>query len=126
MDAVLEAFSSLAPKTEVYSVYILLHAHSIHRLTHTLLTAYDTGHTSLLLTLQGTVPVTFRGATYHIPLALWLPRAYPREPPIAYVTPTSTMLVRPGGGVDVSGRIEGAPYLIAWLKKWEVSRRYSS
>lgn len=56
---------------------------------------------------------------YNIPMALWIPRAYPREPPVAYVTPTSDMLVRKGVNVDVSGRVGGV-YLQQWERKWEV------
>lgn len=92
--------SSLAPRTEVFT--------------------HDTGHSALLLQLRGTLPVVFRGATYHIPVAIWLPRAYPREPPMVFVEPTSTMLVRQGPDVELSGRVKGV-YLKQWERKWEVS-----
>lgn len=98
VDRTLLAVSSLAPKTEVYT--------------------YDDGRTQLLLVLTGTIPINFRSATYNIPMALWVPRPYPREPPLAYVTPTNDMLVRKGKHVDLSGRVGGA-YLEQWQRKWE-------
>ncbi|PWN92851.1 UEV-domain-containing protein [Acaromyces ingoldii] len=100
VDRTLMAVSSLSPKTEVYT--------------------YDDGRTQLLLVLEGTIPVGYRGATYNIPVAYWIPRMYPREAPIAYVTPTADMLVRKGKHVDVSGKV-GGPYLERWEKKWEAS-----
>jgi ESCRT-I complex subunit TSG101 len=85
----------------------------------TLLTAYDDGRTQLLLCVHGLLPITYRQASYHIPIAIWLTRHYPREPPLAFVVPTSDMLVRPSKYVDVSGlcRIE---YILNWEKKYEV------
>lgn len=81
--------------------------------------AYDDGRTQLLLCLHGLLPISFRGASYNIPIAVWLPREYPRNPPIAYVVPTSDMLVRAGPDVDVSGRCSGQ-YLHNWERKSEV------
>lgn len=74
----------------------------------------------LLLTLQGTIPISFRGATYNIPVAYWIPHAYPREAPIAYVVPAANMLVRQSQDVDLSGLIK-TDFLRAWTRKWEVS-----
>lgn len=82
--------------------------------------AYDDGRTQLLIQLKGTIAIQFRNNTYNIPIEIWIQRAYPREPPIVYVTPTSDMLVRKGKHVDVSGKVEGG-YLEAWSRKWEVS-----
>lgn len=75
----------------------------------------------LLLTLQGTIPITFRGATYNIPIAYWLPHEYPREAPIAYVVPATNMLVRQSKSVELSGLIKDDS-LQAWSRKWEVCR----
>ena len=44
---------------------------------------------------------------------------YPRQPPIAYVVPTSDMLVRPSPSVDVSGRC-AIGYISNWARKHEV------
>lgn len=98
VDRTLIANSSLSPKTEVYT--------------------YDDGRSQLLLVLTGTVPMQYRSATYNIPVAFWIPRSYPKQHPLAYVTPTNDMLVRKGRHVDLSGRI-GGEYLERWQRKWE-------
>ena len=73
-----------------------------------------------MLCLHGLLPISYRGAAYNIPIALWIIRDYPRQPPIAYVVPTSDMLVRPSKHVDVSGRCE-IDYIANWARKSEVS-----
>ncbi|TFY59340.1 hypothetical protein EVG20_g7825, partial [Dentipellis fragilis] len=82
-------------------------------------TAYDDGRTQLLLLVHGLLPITYRQASYHIPIAIWLTRDYPKEPPIAYVVPTADMLVKPGKYMDVSGR-SSMEYLQNWARKSEV------
>ncbi|KAI0306370.1 UEV domain-containing protein [Multifurca ochricompacta] len=98
VDSTLSLYTTLRPKTDVYT--------------------YDDGRTQLLLCVHGLLPITYRQASYHIPIALWLTRQYPREPPLAFVVPTSDMLVRPSKSIDVSGlcRIE---YILNWEKKYE-------
>ncbi|KAK0536433.1 Suppressor protein stp22 of temperature-sensitive alpha-factor receptor and arginine permease [Tilletia horrida] len=98
VDRVLLAFSSLSPRTEVYT--------------------HDDGRSQLLLELAGTVPIDYKRATYHIPVSFWIPHGYPREAPIVYVTPTQTMLVRKGKHVDPNGRVSVA-YLDTWARKPE-------
>ncbi|KAI0362005.1 UEV-domain-containing protein [Trametes cingulata] len=93
-DAVLARHPTIRPKTDVYT--------------------YDDGRTQLLLCLHGLLPISFRGASYNIPIAVWIPREYPRSPPIAYVVPTSDMLVRAGSDMDPSGRC-----LIEYVRNWE-------
>ncbi|OSD01595.1 UEV-domain-containing protein [Trametes coccinea BRFM310] len=93
-DAALTRHPTIRPKTDVYT--------------------YDDGRTQLLLCLHGLLPISFRGASYNIPVAVWIPREYPRNPPLAYVVPTSDMLVRPGPDMDTSGRC-----LIEYLRNWE-------
>ncbi|KAF8654233.1 hypothetical protein AX16_003756 [Volvariella volvacea WC 439] len=92
------AFPTVRPKSDIYT--------------------YDDGRTQLLLCLHGLLPITFRSATYNIPIALWITRDYPREPPIVYVVPTGDMLVRPSRHVDVSGRCT-IEYMHNWLRKSE-------
>lgn len=87
---------------------------SLHR------AAYDDGRTQLLLCLHGLLPIAYRGASYHIPIAVWITREYPRLPPIAYVVPTSDMLVRASKFMDVSGKCQ-IEYLQNWERKSEVS-----
>ncbi|KAF2203234.1 UEV-domain-containing protein [Delitschia confertaspora ATCC 74209] len=96
----LSNYLSLSPRTEVYT--------------------YENGASALLLVLSGTLPVVFRGATYGFPVAIWVPHAYPREPPIIYVTPSPDMLVRPGQHVSGDGRVYH-PYLAQWGKYWDKS-----
>ncbi|KAH9854147.1 UEV-domain-containing protein [Lenzites betulinus] len=96
-DAVLLRHPTIRPKTDVYT--------------------YDDGRTQLLLCLHGLLPISFRGASYNIPIAVWVPREYPRTPPLAYVVPTSDMLIRAAPDMDISGRC-----LIDYVRNWE--RKY--
>jgi len=96
----LSHYSSLSPRTDVYT--------------------YEHGKSALLLHLSGTLPVVFRGTTYRFPIALWVPHAYPQEPPLIYVTPTEGMIVRPGQHVDPQGKVYH-PYLVGWAEFWDKS-----
>jgi len=82
--------------------------------------AYDSGQTHLLLQLHGTIPITYRSQTYHIPIIVWFPLEYPRRPPIAYVNPTKDMLIRKSKEVEPSGKV-GGDMIEMWERKWEVS-----
>lgn len=83
--------------------------------------AFDNGTSALLLHLAGTLPAVFRGATYRFPISIYVPHAYPREAPLVYVTPTESMMVRPGQHVDPQGQVYH-PYLAGWSTFWDVSR----
>ncbi|KAH8099475.1 UEV domain-containing protein [Cristinia sonorae] len=98
VDAALSRFTTIRPKTDIYT--------------------YDDGRTQLLLCLHGLLPITYRGTPYHIPIDVWITREYPRIPPIAYVVPTSDMLVRAGKFMEVSGRCQ-MDYLRNWERKSE-------
>ncbi|PKY38505.1 UEV-domain-containing protein [Rhizophagus irregularis] len=93
VDATLAVFKALIPKTDIY--------------------AHDDGTVEVLLCLYGTIPITFRSTPYNIPVAFWIPTDYPMVPPIAFVVPTSNMLVKKSQHVDVSGRCSH-PYLEHW------------
>ncbi|KEY68254.1 hypothetical protein S7711_04785 [Stachybotrys chartarum IBT 7711] len=82
--------------------------------------AFANGTSALLLHITGTLPVPFRGNTYRFPISVWVPYAYPREPPLVYVIPTQTMTVRPGQHVDPQGQIYH-PYLVGWADYWDKS-----
>ncbi|KAM0470917.1 hypothetical protein ACHAPX_009671 [Trichoderma viride] len=97
---VLARYPTLAPRTDVYT--------------------YPNGASSLLVHLTGTIPTLFRGNTYRFPVSIWVPHAYPREAPLAYVTPTETMMVRPGQHVDPQGQVYH-PYLAGWGDFWDKS-----
>ena len=45
-----------------------------------------------LIKFKGTIPVHYKGSKYNIPIELWVTERYPREPPMAFVVPTSTMV----------------------------------
>ncbi|KAL8942913.1 MAG: hypothetical protein Q9216_001388 [Gyalolechia sp. 2 TL-2023] len=74
---------------------------------------FENGRSALLLNISGTLPVTFRGATYMFPISLWIPQEYPRAAPIVFVTPVKNMAVRAGQYVSVEGRVYH-PYLAGW------------
>ncbi|KZF23615.1 UEV-domain-containing protein [Xylona heveae TC161] len=96
----LSSYSSLSPRTDVYT--------------------YENGASALLLLVSGTLPVTFRGAVYRFPISLWIPHAYPRQSPIAYVTAAPGMIIRPGQYISAEGRIYH-PYLAQWEGMWDRS-----
>ncbi|KAK5662293.1 hypothetical protein OQA88_8199 [Cercophora sp. LCS_1] len=96
----LSQYPSLSPRTDVHT--------------------FPSGASALLLHLSGTIPVVFRGTTYRFPISLWVPHAYPREAPLVYVTPTETMMVRPGQHVDPQGQVYH-PYLVGWSTFWDKS-----
>lgn len=100
--SLLDGYPSLSPRTDLY--------------------ISNVGQSSLLLQLYGTLPIQYRNATYNIPVQIWVTRAYPREPPIAFVTPTSTMLVRKTEDVELDGEVQ-TEYAKQWARKWEVSGR---
>ncbi|XP_026123749.1 tumor susceptibility gene 101 protein-like [Carassius auratus] len=74
---------------------------------------FNDGSTKELLSLTGTVPVSFRGNVYNIPICLWFLDTYPYNPPICFVKPTSAMMIKTGKHVDANGKIY-LPYLHEW------------
>lgn len=97
-------------------------AHGTRSLENRILTAllaFSNGTSALLLHLSGTIPVNFRGNTYRFPLSIWVPHAYPRKPPLIYVTPTENMMIRPGQHIDPQGQVYH-PYLVGWAEFWDV------
>jgi ESCRT-I complex subunit TSG101 len=90
------------------------------RILYSIKTAHDNGQVQLLLCLYGTIPVSYRGATYNIPVAVWITPSYPKHPPIVYVTPTPNMLVKMGKHVDLAGKVYH-PMLATWHTRPDVS-----
>ncbi|XP_042302597.1 tumor susceptibility gene 101 protein isoform X1 [Sceloporus undulatus] len=74
---------------------------------------FNDGSSRELMSLTGTIPVSYRGNTYNIPICLWLLDTYPFNPPICFVKPTSTMTIKTGKHVDANGKIY-LPYLHEW------------
>ncbi|KAG6868378.1 hypothetical protein C0993_004024 [Termitomyces sp. T159_Od127] len=94
IDLLLPRYNTLRPKSDIFT--------------------YDDGRTQLLLCVHGLLPISFRGVSYNIPVAIWLTREYPNQPPIVYVVPTNDMLIRPGKYLDVSGKCN-----IEYMQNWE-------
>ncbi|XP_036391180.1 tumor susceptibility gene 101 protein-like isoform X1 [Megalops cyprinoides] len=74
---------------------------------------FNDGSSRDLMSLAGTVPVSYRGNVYNIPICLWLLDSYPYNPPICFVKPTSTMMIKTGKHIDANGKIY-LPYLHEW------------
>ncbi|KZV34996.1 protein with unknown function [Dorcoceras hygrometricum] len=90
-----EAYPSLQPKTAVFN--------------------HNDGRTVNLLQADGTVPMSFQGVTYNIPVLIWLMEAYPRQVPFVLVNPTRDMIIkRPHPFVSPNG-VVSIPYLQTWV-----------
>lgn len=74
---------------------------------------FNDGSSRELMSLTGTIPVSYRGNTYNIPVCLWLLDTYPFNPPICFVKPTSSMTIKTGKHIDANGKIY-LPYLHEW------------
>uniref|UniRef100_A0A3B3ZSC0 Uncharacterized protein n=1 Tax=Periophthalmus magnuspinnatus TaxID=409849 RepID=A0A3B3ZSC0_9GOBI len=74
---------------------------------------FNDGSSRDLMSLTGTVPVSYRGNVYNIPVCLWLLDTYPYNPPICFVKPTSAMMIKTGKHIDANGKIY-LPYLHEW------------
>ncbi|XP_018022226.1 tumor susceptibility gene 101 protein isoform X1 [Hyalella azteca] len=74
---------------------------------------FNDGITKQLLTLDGTIPVPFKGSTYNIPICLWILDTHPYSAPMAFVKPTADMLIKASRHVDQNGKIY-LPYLHEW------------
>ncbi|GMI12659.1 hypothetical protein TrLO_g4164 [Triparma laevis f. longispina] len=74
----------------------------------------QSGTSTLLLTLGGTVAMFFKGSQYNIPVDVYLPLTYPQTPPLVYVRPTASMALKDGHRhVDREGLVY-MPYLHKW------------
>ncbi|KAH7103820.1 UEV-domain-containing protein [Auriculariales sp. MPI-PUGE-AT-0066] len=98
IDAALATYATLRPKTEMYT--------------------FNDGRIQLLICVHGLIPISYRQSSYNIPVSFWIPHAFPREPPMAFVVPTSDMFVRASKSVDPSGRCD-VEYLQNWERKSE-------
>lgn len=76
---------------------------------------FETGVSKELVCLDGTIPVTFRDATYNIPIGIFVSDSHPFEAPLVYVRPTKDMTIKTSRHVDGSGRVY-LPYLSDWNK----------
>ncbi|GFH45373.1 hypothetical protein CTEN210_01847 [Chaetoceros tenuissimus] len=72
------------------------------------------GTSTRSLVLNGTISMNYRGNTYHIPVDIYLPPNYPIQPPIAFVRPVSTMMIKEGHRHVAADGMVYMPYLHSW------------
>ncbi|XP_031827954.1 tumor susceptibility gene 101 isoform X2 [Nomia melanderi] len=75
---------------------------------------FNDGSRKDLLNLRGTIPVSYKGTCYNIPVCIWLMDTHPNNAPMCYVKPTADMAIRISEFVDHNGKIY-LPYLHDWL-----------
>ncbi|PNF38835.1 Tumor susceptibility gene 101 protein [Cryptotermes secundus] len=75
---------------------------------------FNDGSKRELFNLEGTIPVTYKGNTYNIPICIWLMDTHPYNAPMCYVKPTSGMQIKVSIFVDHNGKIY-LPYLHDWV-----------
>lgn len=64
--------------------------------------------------LHGTLPMTYKGVTYHIPLDVYLPPQYPVRPPSIYVRPVASMTIKTNHKHVGQDGMVYMPYLHDW------------
>ncbi|XP_041984766.1 tumor susceptibility gene 101 protein [Aricia agestis] len=74
---------------------------------------FNNGTRKNLLNLEGTIPVTYKGAVYNIPVCIWLMDTHPQNVPLCFVKPTADMTIRVSKYVDSNGKVY-LPYLHEW------------
>jgi len=74
---------------------------------------FDNGEVAQLLNLNGTIPVEYKGATYNIPVCIWLLSEFPQTAPMSFVVPTKDMQLKVSHHVDHTGKIF-MTYLTSW------------
>ena len=109
----------------IYTHPPLVHQHVTHLLSSTphgsnllpkmeSLINNDGTSTPPVLLLRGTIPMQYKGITYHLPIDLYLPPNYPYVCPTVYVRPVSTMSIKPNHKhVGLDGMVY-LPYLAQW------------
>lgn len=75
---------------------------------------FSNGSKMDLFNLQGTIPVSYKGNVYHIPVCIWLMDTHPNNAPMCYVKPTPDMQIKVSEFVDHYGKIY-LPYLHDWV-----------
>jgi len=76
----------------------------------------ETGIQTTILCLVGTIPVSYKGSSYNIPILIQLLHGHPHQAPLVFVKPTSTMVIKPSRHVDDKGRVY-LPLLTEWQKQ---------
>ncbi|KAH3737959.1 hypothetical protein DPMN_044558 [Dreissena polymorpha] len=75
---------------------------------------FEDGNTKMLVLLDGTIPVTYQGKGYNIPILICLLDSHPNSPPIVFVKPSSNMLIRPGRNVQQNGKVN-----LQYQREWK-------
>ena len=74
----------------------------------------DGTSTPPVLLLRGTIPHTYRGVTYNLPIDLYLPPPYPGGSPTVFIRPVASMAIKENHKhVGLDGRVY-LPYLHDW------------
>lgn len=74
----------------------------------------DGSSTPPVLLLRGTLPMTYRGVTYNLPIDMYLPPPYPLRPPTVFIRPVASMAIKENHRhVGLDGRVY-LPYLHEW------------
>lgn len=74
---------------------------------------FNDGVKKELFCLDGTIPVSYKGNMYNIPVCIWLLDTHPYNSPMCYVKPTNYMQIKVSRHVDQTGRVF-LPYLHEW------------
>jgi len=74
-----------------------------------------------LFYLTGVVPITYKGATYNIPVTIYLDPGYPQCAPRCFVTPTAGMALQPNHDRVDQGGMVYHPYLSSWTARSNLS-----
>ena len=72
------------------------------------------GNSDTLVKVEGTIPITYRQATYNIPVEIWITQSYPLSRPLVYVKPTSSMIIVPNHENVAPDGTVFLPYLNQW------------
>ena len=67
-----------------------------------------------LLSLKGTLPISYKGTSYNIPVELFFFQTYPQRAPRCYVRPTADMVVPPNHPCVTADGLVHMPYLSEW------------
>ena len=78
------------------------------------------GALSKSMLLKGTIPMVYMGGQYHVPIDLYLPPKYPLKPPIAFVRPIPTMMIKDGHKNVGSDGMVYMPYLHSWNHSYNI------
>ncbi|XP_016150541.1 uncharacterized protein [Sinocyclocheilus grahami] len=77
---------------------------------------YPNNDKKKLVYLGGTVPITYEGATYNIPVCIWIHETHPKNPPRCFVCPSPSMIINAKtSNVDANGRV-----LLHCLSNWKI------